>query len=432
MTAQATEEVRAPVRPLGTAWRWRFLVAMIGLATGLVMLTSSAFWAGVFFIIGGSLLAWSRAWWLVAVLAAFYPGHYQIVQDFVGDEGPFVMHNWMAAGFLCGLTILGAGLFELVRERPQDVTTRRYLAAVSVLIVLSILTFGPRSFQAEPSPFEYYREWIITAAVAAALALVRRFPLRVFLWTSLAMAYLDLLTVPAYRDTGYGTNLSYVLSMGVFAALLLFADRIRIGLLLAAPLLVAMALVPKQGPLLGTAAGVAVLWIGRARDTTGRRNRLLALIATIGAGALVVFVTGWWNSLWHMLRETGMNVRLRLYGEVFDRFLQSPLFGQWQISPPVPRPPEFYANRLALPSYPHAAALEVLLSWGLLGLMLWLFCQYLVLRPAWRIGLLGPWLAGFIFAQSSGDLSGNYLYWVLGAIAIALSANAAAGLRSPT
>lgn len=432
MLVQAPTKAAVPAASGDTVAKVPLVGASFLLVAGLALLTSSAFWAGVFFIAAGMLIAWSRAWWAVAVLAAFYPAHYQLVQDYVGDSGPFVMRNWMAAGFVCGLTIVGAGLLEGWRERPRDATERWYLLAVLGLAALSIVTFGPQSFQAEPSPFEYMRVWVVTAVASAALALMRCFPLRVFFWTSLALAFADLSLVVEYVDTGYGTNLSYVLSMGIFAALLLFSERIWVGIVLALPLVVGMALVPKQGPLLGTAVGLIVIWVGRASSSLGRRRRLATVGITMGAALLAVVATGRWTAIWRTLRETGMDVRLRLYEEVLQRFLASPLFGQWQVSPPVPRPAEFYANGLALPNYPHAAILEVVLSWGLVGLALWIFSQYLVVRPAWRVGLLGPWVAGVIFAQASGDLSGNYLYWFVGAIAIALTSKAAVDLRSPT
>lgn len=432
MIDEAGARAPAPVSAAGTAGRWRYLPAVVCLAMALVMLMSTAFWGGFFALLAGLLFGWARAWWVPAVLAGFYPGHYQLIQDTVGDEGPFVLPNWMAVGLITGLMIVGTGVAAVWCDPRRDRTTYGFVISVLVLGLLSIVTFGPDSFAAEPSPFEYLRVWIVTAFAAAALALIRGFPLRVFLWTSLALAYADLFLVGRYIGTGYGTNLSYVLSLGVFAALLLFCRRTLVGFLTATPLLVGMALVPKQGPLLGTAVGLWVLWISRGADASTRRKRTFGVGIAAVASLVAVLLTGLWGPAWSALRETGMNVRMRLYSEVLDRFAQSPIFGQWQVSPPIPRPAEFYANRLEMPTYPHAAVLEVVLSWGLLGLGLWLLSQYLVIRPAWRVGLIGPWLAGLIFAQSSGDLSGNYVYWFVGAIAVAVAGNQSLGRHGST
>lgn len=410
---------------LPVAWRslGRLAPPAVALILGLVLLTDTAFWAGMFLVISGGLFSRLRLRRIPAVLAAFYMGHYQFVQDAVGDPGPFVMRNWMAAGFVAGMILIGYGLTDAVQCRTMSGSRLTYVGAVVALVALSALTVSDRSFLADDAPAEYVRLWFVTALATAALALMSEFRVRTFLLSCLVLGYLNLFFLPLYVGTGLGTAWSCTVSAAALSTLIVLRRRPWIGVALAAPLGVGLVLAGKEGPIAATIVGLLAWYVMNGRGPRQQRGRLIAVIATGTAGALLLWATGLWGALGRRVMAAGLDVRMSLYQEVWSRFRQSPVFGEWMLSPAIPGPMEFFPNAThELLAYPHSSILEVLLSWGLIGLAIWLAAQVVAARAAWRAALLPLWLAGLISAQSSGDLTSNYTYWFVGAIAVAVGA----------
>lgn len=421
------EFLRGPAHQPPLSKRHVVAWSLAALTSGLLaveLLETTPFWAAAFLVLAGFLLATARAFWVSSVLAGLYTVHYSLIQDLFGDEGPFVWRNWMVFGL--GITALlgGFALHAMATGTFRSLPRINwvYICVIALTIGLSALTFGPRSFQSQDSPWQYNREWMLTLLTAAFISVLVRLRLRPFLWTLLALGIIALLQLPWYLGTGLGTNTASSMVLAVFSAALLFENR-WIAIVVSAPLVAGTLVLMKEGSVVGLLLGGLVLLV---LQTRGTRQRWVPYAISIGSALLAVFA---WISLGSARLEDqilhrGMDVRLEVYGQFMQMWRDSPMTGIWQISPSVPRPAQMYAG-VPGPIYAHNPVLEVLGSWGLIGLALWGTLQAIAAVTAYSTPLLPMWVAAISFAMSSGDLSGNPRYWVVGAVAVALAATAA-------
>lgn len=394
------------------------------------LLQTTPFWAAIMFAASGYVLATARAFWVPAVLAGLYTAHYNLVQDVFGDGGPFIWRNWMAVGFAITFLLGGFALNALFTGGFQrmPVKNRLYLVLLSVTMALSMITFGPRSFQSQDDPWQFNREWLLTLLTCAFISFVSSLRLRAFLWTLLGLGLVGLVQVPAYLHTSMGANVSASMVLGVFAAVFLFTNP-WVTVAISTPLIIGTLILMKEGAVVGLMVGGFTLLLLRTRGTRLSWLPYLGATAVVAAGVAVWVAIG--NArLWDQILHRGMDVRLEVYRDFLRLWLDSPIIGLWQVSPAVPRPADMYAG-VPGPIYAHNPILEALGSWGLVGLALWASLQAIAAMAAHRTQLLPLWAPALAFAMSSGDLAGNPRYWIVGAVAVAVAISGLPVRRPP-
>lgn len=326
----------------------------------------------------------------------------------------------MAVGFAITFLLGGFALNALFTGGFQrmPVKNRLYLVLLSVTMALSMITFGPRSFQSQDDPWQFNREWLLTLLTCAFISFVSSLRLRAFLWTLLGLGLVGLVQVPAYLHTSMGANVSASMVLGVFAAVFLFTNP-WVTVAISTPLIIGTLILMKEGAVVGLMVGGFTLLLLRTRGTRLSWLPYLGATAVVAAGVAVWVAIG--NArLWDQILHRGMDVRLEVYRDFLRLWLDSPIIGLWQVSPAVPRPADMYAG-VPGPIYAHNPILEALGSWGLVGLALWASLQAIAAMAAHRTQLLPLWAAALAFAMSSGDLAGNPRYWIVGAVAVAVA-----------
>lgn len=194
-----------------------------------------------------------------------------------------------------------------------------------------------------------------------------------------------------------------------------------------------------RGPLLAAVAAPLVAAILKRRRKSDRQKPVrrwktwLALAAMAGSAAVAVAASSigstgdgagvdriltLFDSGHSLAEDAAVAERIYLQRTAWDRFVESPIVGAGAGgSAPV-----------GTVAYPHNILLEVAAEFGLVGLLLWLWC---VLRILWRARDQGVILVLFvqvtIYAMSSGDLSSNELIAVLSGMVGVGSAVGASG-----
>jgi hypothetical protein len=391
---------------------------VLAIVMGVGLLTSTFFWAGCFFFLAGWCGQRTGARWITPVIAGFYVSHMEVIQALFGDRGPFLLRNWMAAGLASAVVILGSTAAALVRtwRRPTRLQLT-YTGAVLFLMVLAVLTTRPTSFGTRSEyATEYLGVWLGLGLVAVAVALEPQFQFEPFAITVVGLGYSALFFVPGFWVSGYEISTSQRVALGAVAGVVLFTtSRRKRWLILAAPLALAALLLGKEGSttavLLGVGLALAVYY-GRLRWFVG--------IIVASAGALVVWVmVSGWPLVFDNLVHRGLGSRLILYSEATAGWLDNIVFGRSEFGSVVYLPES--GRRAAVWTFPHSATLEVLLNWGLVGWIPWATAQVAGIVASLRSGLLPLLLSALALAHFSGNLVNNFGYWVVSAVAVAVS-----------
>lgn len=186
-----------------------------------------------------------------------------------------------------------------------------------------------------------------------------------------------------------------------------FVFRICAGI----PLIAMTLLLGKDGPVAGLLVGLllALLLFSISRSTNLARTVFFCLL-WVGLFILAVFVPWWGGILSHNSQDGNVTYREFIYQRSFDIFMDSPITGLFATSPAV----SGYET-----TYTHNTIIEVLLSWGALGLLFWVACLVSASVSAAKIGLLPLFATALVVSMFSGDFASNPEYWILGAASVA-------------
>lgn len=321
--------------------------------------------------------------------------------------------NSMAVGMLqvgIALFAIGGAIPQLFGPRDSNRNATVFRVGVVLLLILTLVTsIGHEAFAARSSPSSYVFIWISILVSALAISFWKGISWLAFCIFQAAIGVASYFLFESLLEAGANEIwIARTVALAAIAVLTIPSVPLPIRILLGSVLTFATFDLEKDGPIVALVIGglVGVVNFLSHRYKTWR-VLLIGGLTLILVG--IALITPWGSILEHISADGNVESREVLLQSAFSHFLNSPWIGQFVTSP----------ADLTFYSYPHNAFAELSLSWGLLGILIWIGAMSMASVSAFRTNTAGLLASAIAFSLFSGDFASNPEYWLLGAAAVA-------------